>query len=313
MMMHNLDPLLLESWIEFNCEMWGLSSHKVELGPTKGTSWELQTVIYSNSRNELVMPPRNPYLPVSFKSSNDTPYAVNSRKRQATEALLQEYLNFKMITSISLSPVLNDVRPFIWSGMQVEPRYTYYLSLDNYKEHAKSGVLRKARKAANLGYTCEISTDYEAIYDCLKGPEQRNNFDHRTKNEDLQMVSDYVGDNFICFLARDPEGKPAGAWIRLYTNEGMVLGWSAGVKTYALKDGVNNLLGQFSLDYFSSINCKLFDFVGANIPSVANMKEAWGGELVTYYTIRPQSLRNQLIYNYKFAKHILKTRNIMKS
>lgn len=299
------DPMLLDSWIDFNCEKWQLSSKKILLGPKKGTSWELQSVIYLNSKNQIVNPPRNPYLPVEFKSSSDSVFAMNNRKRQATEALLNEYLNHQIVSSINLSPLINDVRPFAWAGMRAEPRYTYYITLDGYRDRLRSGVLGKARKATKLGYTCELSHDFININNCLKGPESRKGFNHLIDAEDLSKLSDYMGDNLICILAKNSEGMPVGAWVSIILEDGLALGWSAGVETNALRDGVNNLLGDFNLNYFHTLGCQAFDFVGANIPSVATMKEDWGGELVTYYTIKPQSPRNQLIDNLQFAKRML--------
>lgn len=299
--MSNNDPLLQRGWVEFNCEKWGLTSEVIELGPSKGTTWELKTILYFNSKQQLVLPPRNPHIPVSFNCNSSKIYSVNRRKRLAVESLVEQYSKHHIKGAINLSPVINDVRPFTWAGMSVEPMYTYHIALDGYAEMMDSSVLRKARKARKLGYTCEISNDFQSVYECLKGPEERKGFDHRVSAEELFKLKSFMGDNFICFLAKDKNGNPVGAWVRIFSEYGMAMGWSAGIKTEALKDGVNNLLGEFSLSYFHEKGCDKFDFVGANIPSVASMKEAWGGELTTYYSIRTPSLRNQLIINYKYA------------
>ena len=104
-----------------------------------------------------------------------------------------------------------------------------------------------------------------------------------------------MGDEaFVAFLCRNSEGEPVGAWVRIWSPGGAVLAWSAGVKRQALKDGVNNLLGQFALDFFAAQGCTTFDFVGANIPPVAEMKEAWGGRLVQYFSVSEVSWRSVL-------------------
>src|SRR5690606_23364031 len=132
-------------------------------------------------------------------------------------------------------------------------------------------------------------------------------FDHKVGPSELSRLAEYMGDNFVCFLASDSEGNPAGAWVRIYSPGGLAVAWSAGVKNFALKDGVNNFLGQFALDYFADKGCEVFDFVGANIAPVAEMKEAWGGELVCYYSIREQNWRNLARAAYMTTRSIIKS------
>lgn len=300
------DPLFHPGWIEFNKTYWGLNAEVLEFGPKKGTAWELKTVAYTNKKGHLVNPPRNPHIPVEFSSSSEKPSSYNRRKRLAIQELAAYYAERKVKGGVNFSPVVNDVRPFVWSGMKASPRYTYHIQLDECFSRMDSGVLNKARKAKKIGYDCFVTSDYESVQECLRGPEERKGFDHSVTFEGLELLGSLLDKNFVCFLAVDNTGEPAGAWVRVFQENGLAIAWSAGIKSHALKDGVNNLLGEYALDYFSARGCQVFDFVGANIPPVAEMKEAWGGELVCYYTIRQPSIRNLARSAYFMAKNYLK-------
>lgn len=300
------DPLFHPGWIEFNKTYWGLEAEVLEFGPKKGTAWELRTVAYTNKKGQLVNPPRNPHIPVEFSSSSDKPSSYNRRKRLAIQELAAYYAERKVKGGVSFSPEVNDVRPFVWSGMEASPRYTYYVDPQCYRKNIDPRAVKKSRKAVAAGYKCDVTTDYGAVVSCLSETEARNDFDHQVSKEGLAVLREKMGDNFLCFIAYDVGHQPVGARITFYADNGMAMAWSAGIRTAALKDGVNNLLGEYALDFFSSRNCQVFDFVGANIPPVAEMKEAWGGELVCYYTIRQPSMRNLARSAYFMAKNYLK-------
>ena len=288
-----LDPMLLEGWLRFNEEHWGLTAKRLVLSPEKGSSWELQTVLYANRKGVIVQPPRNPYLPVQFSTSATRVSAINRRKRDSLEALAKVLGGYKGQRPLALDPGVQDVRPFVWKGQVVRPRYTYTLPLPGWREQADKTVFQKARKAEKGGYTVEKTSDYEAVQGCLEGAQDRKGFDHKVSARGLARLAELMGgDHFVCFLARDADGAPKGAWVRIYVPGGRALAWSAGVHTEALKDGVNSLLGVHALEWFESKGCTSFDFVGANIPGVAAMKEAWGGELTPYYVVSPRNLRH---------------------
>jgi len=282
------DPMLLDGWVQFNEKQWGVRAHYVELESKTGRWWTLRTVLYENRRGVLITPPRNPYIPIEFLVRAGRLSSINRCKREAILALAQEMSKFRSQRSISLDPWLTDVRAFQWAGQSAEPRYTYLLDLPGWRAEADKSVLQKARKAEKLGYKIEQSNDYLAIQECLKSAQRRKNFDHRVNARELEDLAQLLGsEHFVCFLARDSKGEPKGAWVRMYVSGGRSLAWSAGVKTEALTDGVNSLLGVNALSFFEARGCETFDFVGANIPPVAAMKEAWGGSLVPYYMVTP--------------------------
>jgi hypothetical protein len=76
--------------------------------------------------------------------------------------------------SISLSPTLQDPRPFVWSGYTVEPNYDYVIDLSIGLEHLLQTLDKRGRqnlnRARKKGITVEIGgkKEYEAILDLME-------------------------------------------------------------------------------------------------------------------------------------------------
>lgn len=298
-----IDPLFHEGWIAFNERQWGVRAERVELGPKSGTAWSLQAVLYRSKHGGLVTPPRNAYLPVLIDTGEARASTMQSRRREAIAAFADRVATLGVSRSLTLSPVVDDARPFQWFGFEAAPRYTYYIDLPLQRGRLHTSVLKKIRKAMHAGYVCEVASDLREVHDCLRAPEERKEFDHKVDAKELGHLFKSMGpDSFVALICRSAEGTAIGAKIQFCSAGGMVHAWSAGVKTDGLNRGVNQLLNSFALQISSERNCTVFDYCGANIPSVAVAKEAWGGRLVPYYTIRPKSFRNVLFTGYQWLK-----------
>lgn len=289
------DPLFDPGWIAFNEKAWGVRAELIELGPEKGTSWALKTILYKNKSGDLICPPRNPYIPIEFVTETTKGFSLVRRKRIALEALVKRYQCFGMRGVIPLATDVDDVRPFVWSGYRATPRYTFVVDLPAFDFSVDPRALKKAAKANELGYSCQFTDDLSSVQECLLEPEDRKGFTHAIDLAGLRELRAVMGvENFVCALTYNKNGDPVGARVLLCAPGGRVLAWSAGVKTSALRDGVNNLLGAFVIRDLLKRNYKELDLVGANIPPVAEMKEAWGGRLVQYFAVSEISWRSVL-------------------
>jgi hypothetical protein len=289
-----IDPLFNAGWIRFNEDKWEMRAERVILEPEKRASWRLETVLYWDRYRSLCHPARNPHLPLNFQITGQKLSAHNRRMRAAMERLAEFVCQHRIRGGgLTFSPLATDMRAFQWRGLDMAPRFTYHLDLPCCQEHIDPSALKKMRKARDMGYVCEVTVDFQAVQECLLAPERRKGFEHQVTASELGELYRLVGPSaMMAILCKNKAGEPKGARVVIYAEGGLALGWSAGVKTDALKDGVNNLLVAHTLKLLVGKDCKVFDFVGANIPSVAEMKEAWGGRLVTYYQVRPRNLRN---------------------
>lgn len=240
------------------------------------------------------MPPRNPYLPVEIAVAGQRQSVIAARRREAIDAFASHVCTSKIQSSLTLSPEIDDVRPFLWRQYQCSPRYTYVLDLqDNYSEGIEPAVSNKIKKAAKKGYRCEVTTDFAKIQMCLRQLERRKQFDHSVDEAALYRLSQLMGiDKFVGMVSYDKSGDLSGAQLRLIVPGGHAICWSSGMMSHALKDGINQLMYDFTIVKLREYKCTKFDLCGANMPSIATAKQAWGGDLQVYYTIRPNSFRN---------------------
>lgn len=286
------DPMFHRGWITFNERKWNLKHELLFFQSDKGNSWQFYILVYYDKKNRIVVPPRNPYLPSAFICNSNKICEINSRTRAAYEKLV-EYLSKESISGpILLSPEVKDVRPFTWDEYLASPRYSYFINLDDYRQNISPSLRNKINKASRLGYYCEESKNFSEIVKCLSAPEDRKGFAHLLNEDDYRIMHMLMGrENFISFVVKNSEGEIKGVWMHIYSDD-LVLFWSAGIHSDALKDGVNFLLGDYVLNFFKERGCKVFDMVGANIYPVANMKEAWGGKLVTYYRVSRRDIKS---------------------
>nr|WP_289847835.1 GNAT family N-acetyltransferase [Acinetobacter indicus] len=280
-----------------------MTAETIELKSEKENVWALKTIIYKNIKGEIVTPPRSPYLPITFSSSSTAPISYNRRRKAAYEALATVYDQSSCKGSLILSSSVNDIRAFTWAGFSATPLYTYYIDIQNYKKQADARVLKHARKAEGKGYYIERTQDFNLVQKCLTASEQRKGFSHAVDEEGLKLLNEYMSPDYLhCYLVKNVKHEVVGARVLIVDGENKVLAWSAGIDSSVLKDGVNHFMVEKLLDLYAKEGYKVFDFVGANIPPVAAMKEAWGGELVVYYALRQNSLRNLIVNSYNFFK-----------
>lgn len=284
-------PLALDGWLKWNEEKWGVKAERVVYTKNEKEYPRLEGVIYINNNGNVVMPPRNPYLPFQFSSltiKNDRLYVDY---QDIMQLFVEDLLKHGVFGVIALPPGFIDARPFQWNNFIVEPRYTFfqYCSISYIKSPK---ITNKINKALHLGYKVERSDDWNAIANCLKGTEDVKGFSHHTSSEDLQKCADLLGNEvFRGYVVKDATGHPVSGGLRLVLKDGITIDWSQGAIHEHLKNGVNQLIYNFVLQDVKAAGAIGFDWVGANIPPVALAKSAWGAPLVSYLAIRQKNFR----------------------
>lgn len=208
---------------------------------------------------------------------------------------------------ITHTPDLTDLRPFSWAGWDLNLRYTYQLPLENQTEselweRVERRTRTAIRKAEKLGYECQETDDidllcdqYEKIYE--NGPTPINS----------DLVRRHLRLAFQAGLTQifsvKSNSNETAAIVAFVKNENMTYAWVAGA------DPDHNNSGAASLLYWRYIcQCSQnhFDFVGANLPSVAFFKRGMGGNLVPYYTT--EYFRNEFLRNIVKVKSLFNRR-----
>lgn len=286
-------PLFDDGWLEFNKAHWGVQPHRISLTPGGGKeTWSLEGVFYTNRRGMVVLPPLNPYLPIHFSTPATRAGAKGRRWRDAAGQLATLWRDRGLGGTIALSPGYLDVRPWMWQGFVAHPRYTYHIALPLDEGKLELDVRNKVRKARRRGYVCDVTRDFKAAAECLSAPEARKGFSYRIESTGLDLMQACLGERaFFCMGCFSPAGELVGVRVIVFRTEGIALDLMAGVRTEALRDGANALLVLESLRRLNALGVRQFDFAGANLPPVAASKEAWGGELRTYFALNQRDLR----------------------
>lgn len=294
-----MDPLFEKGWVSFNERQWDITAETIEIKPDKGSAWLLRTIFYVDKKGRLVMPDRNSHLPVLFECNSTKPTTIASNKTEAISKLAEKVVEKKPKSNLIFSSIIDDVRPFQWAGFNATPRYTYILMLKDWREKADKRLLRHARRAKEQGFYCELTDDIKIIQECLRFSEERKGFSHRVSNENLEFLLGQLGsERLLASVCYSKEGVPVGARLTVCTPGDSAYAWSAGINIDALRAGCNPLLFEFVVDELLKRNCSSLDLVGANIPEVATAKSAFGGQLITYYSVERMTLRNLVKQSY---------------
>ena len=183
------------------------------------------------------------------------------------------------------APAIADVRPFTWQGWDAHLRYTYRLPLGDSNalwERTERRTRTAIRKAEKLGYQLRPTSDvvlfrqqYEAIY---------------ANQADGPPVAAATAERFVAaaleaglaqtYAIASPDGT--AAVVAFVEGFDTTYAWAAGA------DPEYNHTGAISLlywQYWDTVAHNCFDFVGANIPSIAFFKRGFGCDLAPYYAV----------------------------
>ena len=86
-LMTKRSALFLDGWLKFNEEKWGYKPERVVFQIPGKELPRLEGVFYLNKRGQVVMPPRNPYLPLQFTRLAEQPYRLYTQWLEVFELL----------------------------------------------------------------------------------------------------------------------------------------------------------------------------------------------------------------------------------
>ena len=183
------------------------------------------------------------------------------------------------------TPAIADVRPFTWQGWDAHLRYTYRLPLGDSNalwERTERRTRTAIRKAEKLGYQLRPTSDaalfrqqYEAIY-----ANQAGGAPVAAATAERFVAAALEAGLAQAYAIASPDG-PA-AVVAFVEGFDTTYAWAAG------SDPAYNHTGAISLlywQYWDTVAHNCFDFVGANIPSIAFFKRGFGCDLVPYYAV----------------------------
>ena len=243
---------------------------------------EAGAVVYWRRRGpsrEVVIPPFTQYSPVWIRSA-PSEAAVHSR-RSAFEALLTALaVDFAQLRFFIAIP---DIRPAQWQGWRVNPLYTYRLSLveDDLMGRWSSATRRTYRKHEGAYRVEEQPGAASAIIQhCTESYGRHGRSLPATPSRVQALVDTLQAVEHVRLFTATPinDQTPEGGLAVLHDGQTAHY-WIAGSTP---GPAMTVLLGH-TLPRLRDAGIEVFDFVGANTPSIAEFKRHFGPVLTPYF------------------------------
>ena len=237
----------------------------------------------------LATPPLLPHAGFLFRKpvSEQLP-RQEAERNSAWQALLANLAGCHHL-HLSCGPGITDVREPIWAGWTAHPRYTYQIDLPSDRQKVWDGLERRTRtvirKAEGAGFHVVPTTDH-ATFETL----YRKTYTTATLPVDANLTQRFVTAALEAGLVEghsvlSPEGAVAATVYFAIDNQAatpQLSAWVAGADPAFRDAGASALLYWKVLEATQAEN---FDFVGANMASIALFKRGFGGRLFSYYAL----------------------------
>jgi hypothetical protein len=223
--------------------------------------------------------------------------------RRFTEAVLTELESatpvklFRMQTPTSYA----DPRPYRWQDFELEPQFTYVLSLaDRELSAIKSDFSKSLRRDIRDGEDLDVTVEREGVDGAREVFDQtRDRYREQDRGFSLswEFVSDLVStlaaeDRARVYTARDDDGTFLTGITVLYSNDAGYY-WQGGARTVHEGVGLNSLLHwriiQDVVEEPPRDSVTSYDLMGANTERLCRYKSKFGADLRSYYLVESDS------------------------
>ena len=255
-----------------------------------------------------------PWIGPILLSKISKPRTQEMTNREFTEAVFElldidtPFILFRMLCC----PSYTDPRPYIWADLEVAPRFTLRIDLeDRSEEEVLMSFSGDVRSEIRTGEALDVEIKVRGvdaaarIYDDYSDRYEELGMNLPTSREftcDLVTALDHRA---RAYVAETPEGEFLGGILVLYSNDG-AFSWQGGMRAEYEGVSVNSLLDWRVIEdiltdpALSSV--KWYDLGNANIDRLSHYKSKYNPELVRYYEVNSGKLITlaKLIYNYNF-------------
>ena len=222
------------------------------------------------------------YAPIPAKRWAKLEAEYHKAAAQMADRLASEF----SYVQLSHAPTLIDARALIWRGWTVQTRYTYVVDLtdlDRLWDQFENRTCTVIRKAERAGFRVRREDDLDLFKRQYQRMVQARGIPSALSAEAATAFYEAVRDAGLSetFLAESAEGKPA-CMVVFVRGFDTLYAWISGADPQFDRSGAISLLYWRVFQEMAS-EFPRFDFVGANIPSIAKFKRGFGGELVRYF------------------------------
>ena len=222
--------------------------------------------------------------------------------RTFTEEVLETIGAHDALTLFGMvfSTAYTDPRPYMWTGFDVEPRFTYCLDLRNRdNEEVLSTFTRdlrsEIRKLEDLSLDVKVGGSPEAVrvYDDYRERFAEQGVNFPTPREYTRDLVEALDDRARVYTAESPDGEFLGGITVLYSND-MAYFWQGGMRANYEGLSVNSLLHwRIIEDILTDLaldSIDTYDLGRAAVERLGRYKSKFGPDLVPYYEVRSGKL-----------------------
>jgi hypothetical protein len=236
---------------------------------------------------EMVLPPVTPFSAFLLRSVPDeSSYHDRGSPFEALLGLLQARYDS---VRLRLPPQLTDVRPAQWRGWRTRTYYTYHVPLEEGDpvERWTSSARRTFRRGEEMYHAIEDPAAGHLVAHLCSESYARHNRRPPLSQDRLEVLIERLAlDRNVRLFVVSPRsgGDPEGGLAVLLDGH-IATYWIAGSRP---GPAMTVLLGVI-LRQLQQDGLHVFDFVGANTPSIAEFKRKFGSVLVPYFHLETTS------------------------
>ncbi len=251
-------------------------------------------VIVSEGK-KAYMPEQTQTLGIWMAAGVQNDYGAQKRIIQELTGRMKEFRQVR----ICLAPENKYVLPFIWSGYQIVPRFTYRINQLDDLERLYEGFNKTAKKnikAAGNKVGISYETDFDELWEMLNVTFEAQNRKNPMSKERIRNIVD-VCEKRQCgkyISAKDSEGNVHSCAYFVYDKKVCYYLFgatdakyrSSGAQSLVLWEGIR----------FAAKHSEVFDFEGSMIEGIENFFRQFNCENTVYYEIRKVSLLAGILY-----------------
>lgn len=288
-------PLFLEGWVACNEALWGAHPIRLDLHQDGKETPTLEAILYLDRRGRVYLPPRNPYLAISFHPTPAQRVShLSGQWRSVAGMLAMEFRRRRLAHfDLSLPPETEDVRPWQWAGYRAAVRYTFYIDFPFDLELADNMVRKQIKKSLRAACYCDRTENLDEVFQCIRETEVRQSFQlNGFSLNELQMGHSFLGpEHYRAYTGYASNGDPASGLVVLHKPGHRAIALFFGTKSTYLDTGVARLLILTAFRDLEAAGAIGLDFGGVSTPNIARAKEALGGYLMRYYSLEDYNVR----------------------
>lgn len=189
--------------------------------------------------------------------------------------------------SLTMSPHVIDIRPYVWQGWKESINYCYIFPLSvNIRERISKNVLQAYNKAIKTGINAKQKWDKELYWNLTLNTYQKQGTVPPFSKEFLFSLMDIIQENQWgeMWVAETSSGEVVAAEIIIWDNF-MAYRWSAASHEQFKHTGSTSFLLIEIMTHLQALGYKKVNMMAANTPHLARFISSFNPELVPYYTV----------------------------